>query len=108
MSSASPHQRMIIATLLAGAAVLAALWLMALSPKRAESAEVKQNVAVQEQRLTDARSQLAAYQSAKKQYPGMLGELKRLDEAVPARSRGCCASCRSAPRRAAATCRRRR
>jgi hypothetical protein len=58
---------------------------MALSPKRAESAEVKQNVAVQEQRLTDARTQLAAYQSAKKQYPGMLGELKRLDEAVPAR-----------------------
>ena len=55
MSSASPHQRMIIGTLAAGAVLLAALWLLALSPKRAESAEVKTNVAAQEQRLTAAQ-----------------------------------------------------
>ena len=85
MSSASPHKRMIMVTLLVGAAMVAALWLLALSPKRAEKAEVTEQVAAQEQRLTDARSQLANYQSARKQYPGMLAELKRLDKAVPAR-----------------------
>jgi len=76
---------MIIATLLAGAAMLAALWLLAISPKRAESSEVTASVSAQEQRLSDARTQLVSYQTARKQYPGMLAELKRLDEAVPAR-----------------------
>jgi Tfp pilus assembly protein PilO len=72
-------------TLLVGAAMVAALWLLAVSPKRAEQAAVSDQVAAQEQRLTDARAQLASYQSARKQYPGMLAELKRLDKAVPAR-----------------------
>ena len=85
MSSASPHKRMIIVTLLAGAAMAAAIWLLALSPKRAESATVSENVAAQEARLTEAKTQLAGFQSAKTQYPGMLAELKRLDKAVPAR-----------------------
>jgi Tfp pilus assembly protein PilO len=76
---------MIIVTLLAGAALVAALWLMVLSPKRAESAQVHDSVTTQEQRLSAARTELAGYQSARKQYPGMLAELKRLDEAVPAR-----------------------
>ena len=85
MSSTSPHQRMILATVLAGALALAALWMLALSPKRAENAEVRTTVAAQEQRLTAAKTQLATYQSARTQYPGMLAELKRLDKAVPAR-----------------------
>lgn len=85
MSSASPHQRMIIATILAGAALLAALWLLAIAPKRSESATVKTNVAAQQERLGAARTQLASYESARKQYPGLLAELRRLDEAVPAR-----------------------
>lgn len=85
MSSGSPHQRMIIFTGLAGVVILAALWMLVLSPKRAESAQVKESVAAQETRLAEAESQLASFQSAKKQYPGMLAELKRLDEAVPAR-----------------------
>jgi Tfp pilus assembly protein PilO len=76
---------MIMATVLAGAALLAALWLMALSPKRAENATVQENVAAAQVRLDAARTGLASYQTAKKQYPGMLSELKRLDEAVPAR-----------------------
>jgi type II secretory pathway pseudopilin PulG len=83
--SSAPHKRMMIVTLLVGAAMAAALWLLVLSPKRAESAQVSENVATQEARLNDARSQLANYQSARKQYPGMLAELKRLDKAVPAR-----------------------
>ena len=86
MSSASPHQRMIIVTLAVGAAILAALWMLAISPKRSESAEVQD-----EHRQPGAapghgaRPQLASYQAARKQYPGMLAELKRLDKAVPAR-----------------------
>ncbi len=69
ISSASPHTRMIIATVLAGAAVLAALWVLAISPKRAESAEVRDNVVAQEQRLSAAKSQLAGYEEARKAYP---------------------------------------
>jgi Tfp pilus assembly protein PilO len=85
MSSASPHKRMIIATLAAGAVLLAALWMLALSPKRGENAEVSSSVAAQEQRLAGARTQVVGYQTARRQYPGMLAELRRLDEAVPAR-----------------------
>ncbi len=85
MNTSSPHGRMILATLLAGAVMLAALWMMVLAPKRSESAEVKANVAAQELRLDQARAQLAAHQASKEQYPGMLAELKRLDEAVPSR-----------------------
>jgi Tfp pilus assembly protein PilO len=85
IGSASPHQRMMIATVLAGAALLAALWLMAISPKRSESAKVSASVATEQQRLSDAQTQLAGYESSRKQYPGLLAELRGLDEAVPAR-----------------------
>jgi Tfp pilus assembly protein PilO len=85
INSGSPHQRMILVTGLVGVVILAALWMLVLSPKRSESAQVKDNVASQEARLAQAKTELASYQSAKKQYPGMLAELKRLDEAVPAR-----------------------
>jgi Tfp pilus assembly protein PilO len=85
IGSASPHQKMILGTVVAGALLLAAMWMLALSPKRSESAEVKTNVAAQEQRLTVARTELASFQAAEKQFPGMLAELRRLDKAVPAR-----------------------
>ena len=85
ISSASPYQRMMIGTGLVAAAIIALLWVMAISPRKSESAEVTQNVATQEQRLADARTQLASYQASKKQYRGLLTELGRLDEAVPAR-----------------------
>ena len=87
IGSASPHQRMIIATVAVGIALLAALWMLAISPKRSESATVKSNVAVQEQRLSAAQTQLASYEASRKQYPGLLAELRGLDEAVPARGR---------------------
>lgn len=85
MSSASPHQRTIIVTLAVGAVILVALWMLAISPKRSESAEVRANVAAQQERLATAQAEVAKNQSAKKQYKGMLAELRRLDEAVPAR-----------------------
>jgi len=76
---------MIIGTVLAGAAVLAALWVLALSPKRAESAEVRTNVAAQEARLAAAQSKLSSYEAARKAYPKNVRVLKRMDKAVPAR-----------------------
>jgi hypothetical protein len=85
IGSASPHQKMVIGTVVAGVALLAALWLLALSPKRTESAEVKTNVEAQEQRLAVAKTELASFQAAEKQFPGMVAELRRLDKAVPAR-----------------------
>lgn len=77
--------RTIAIVALAGIAVLAALWMLAISPKRDERSQVKANVAAQEARLQTARSQLASFEAAKKQFPVKLAELKRLDEAVPAR-----------------------
>jgi hypothetical protein len=85
MSSASPHQKMMVGTVIAGAVLLAALWVMALSPKRSESAEVKTNVAAEEQRLEAAKTELASYETAYKQFDGLLAEFKRLDKAVPSR-----------------------
>jgi Tfp pilus assembly protein PilO len=86
IASASPHQRMMIGTVLVGLALLAALWVLALSPKRTESATVRTNVATQEQRLTAAQLELAGYEKSRDQYPGLLAELRTLDEAVPARA----------------------
>jgi len=70
---------------LAGIAILAALWMLAISPKRDERTQVKANVAAQEARLQTAQAQLATFEAAKKQFPVKLAELKRLDKAVPAR-----------------------
>jgi len=70
---------------LAGVAILAALWMLAISPKREERTLVKANVATQEARLSTAQAQLASFEVAKQQFPVKLAELKRLDKAVPAR-----------------------
>jgi Tfp pilus assembly protein PilO len=77
--------RTIAIVALAGIAILAALWMLAISPKRDEHSQVKANVAAQEARLQTAQTQLASFEAAKKQFPVKLAELKRLDEAVPAR-----------------------
>lgn len=77
--------RTIAVVALAGLAIVAALWMLAISPKREERTEVKANVAAQEARLSTAQAQLASFELAKQQFPVKLAELKRLDEAVPAR-----------------------
>jgi Tfp pilus assembly protein PilO len=84
MSSGSPHQRTIVATALAGAALLLALWMLALAPKRDESVAVRKNLAAQEQRLATARTEVTSYETSRTQFPGLLAELRRLNEAVPA------------------------
>jgi Tfp pilus assembly protein PilO len=83
----SSNERSAIAVaVLAGLAIVAAVWILAISPKRAEEADVQANVATQTTRLTAAKAQVASYQGARKQFPGMLAELKSLDKAVPARA----------------------
>ena len=77
--------RTIAIVALAGIAILAALWMLAISPKREERTQVKANVAAQEARLQTAQTQVASFEVAKKQFPVKLAELKRLDKAVPSR-----------------------
>jgi len=78
--------RAIALVALPGLVLLAALWVLAISPKRGEHAAVPVNVAAQEQRLQSAQTQVASYQAAREQFPRMLAKLHRLDEAVPARA----------------------
>lgn len=81
----SNERSSVVIVVLAGIAILAALWLLAIGPKRSESAKVRDDVSAQQQRLDAAQSELASYQAARKQFPGMLDELRALDKAVPAR-----------------------
>ena len=83
----SNERSAIILVVLAGIAIVAALWVLAIGPKRSESAEVRDNVSAQQQRVSESQAQLASYQNARKQFPGMLSELKSLDKAVPARAK---------------------
>ncbi|MEA2156911.1 MAG: hypothetical protein QOE11_3051 [Solirubrobacteraceae bacterium] len=82
----SNDTRSVALVALAGLAIIATLWVLAISPKRTESATVRDNVAAQDQRLQVAQTQLGTFQAARKQFPGMLAELKGLDKAVPARA----------------------
>lgn len=81
----SNERSSVVLVVLAGVAIVAALWLLAIGPKRSESAKVRDDVSAQQQLLDESRSQLASYQTARKQFPGMLAELRSLDRAVPAR-----------------------
>lgn len=85
MSKLSDQARMIVGIVLAGVAIIAVLWVVAIGPKRADRGGVTANVAAQQQRVDDARKQVADYRAARRQFPGMLSELKRLDIAVPSR-----------------------
>jgi Tfp pilus assembly protein PilO len=78
-------RRTIALVAVAGIAILAALWMLAISPKRDERAKVNSNVAAQEARLNAAQTKLASYEAAKQAFPKQLAELKKLDKAVPAR-----------------------
>lgn len=81
----SEETRMIVGTLLAGVAVLAVLWFAAIAPKRSEQAEARASVTVQETRLAGAKAEVVSEEAARKQFPGLMAELKRLDVAVPGR-----------------------
>lgn len=80
------HERSVtILVALTGLALAAAIWMLAIGPKRSEKATVDANVAAQQTRLQAAQTQVATFTAARKQFPGMLAELRRLDQAVPAR-----------------------
>jgi len=79
------NTRMIVATLLAGVAILALLWVTAIGPKHSQNVTLRDNVATQQTRLATARAEVVSYESARKQFPGLIAELKRLDVAVPGR-----------------------
>jgi Tfp pilus assembly protein PilO len=71
---------------LVGLALLAALWMLAISPKRDDRATVLDTVSAQEQLLQTSRTQISAYENARRQFPGMLAELLTIDKAVPAQA----------------------
>lgn len=78
--------RPLIATLIGAVALMAAMWFLAISPKRSEGAEVHQSLVTQQARLDAADAQVATYTASHKQFDGLLVELRRLDMAVPARA----------------------
>jgi Tfp pilus assembly protein PilO len=70
------------------AAVLAVLavggyWKLALAPKRAEAADLAQQVATAQAQLSQQQSLLATYQGAQAQYKSNYAEVVRLGKAVP-------------------------
>jgi hypothetical protein len=77
--------RALAGVIVVGLALLVALWVMAISPKRAESAKVAANVAAQESRLSAATAQLGGYRVSRKQFTGLLSELREINKAVPLR-----------------------
>jgi hypothetical protein len=82
----SSDTRPIALVALVGLALLVALWMLAIGPKRGEHAAGPVNVAVQQQRLLSAQAQVDAYQAARAKFPRTLAKLARLDRAVPARA----------------------
>jgi Tfp pilus assembly protein PilO len=85
MSKLSAQSRMSLMIVLAGLVLVAVLWVTAIAPKRADRNGVAANVSAQEHRVDAARTQVVDYTEARKQFPGMLSELRRLDTAVPTR-----------------------
>ena len=81
----SAQNRMIVVIVLAGVALMAVLWITAIGPKRTERGSVTANVSVAQQRMDEVRTKVADYTAARKQFAGMMSELKRLDVAVPSR-----------------------
>lgn len=81
----TPQARSIGATIAIGVALLAALWFLAIAPKRSDKATVTANVAAQQARLDAAKSQVATYTASRNQFAGLMTELRSLDRAVPSR-----------------------
>jgi Tfp pilus assembly protein PilO len=63
--------------------ILAVYWLLLLSPKRDEASVAEAEVTTQQQRLDNARAQLAAAQSAKQSFDASYSQLVRLGKAIP-------------------------
>ena len=77
--------RALAGVIVVGLALLVALWVMAIAPKRADSAKVTANVVAQKSRLTAATALLGGYTVSRKQFTGLLSELHEINKAVPTR-----------------------
>jgi Tfp pilus assembly protein PilO len=64
-------------------AVLAAVWLLAVSPERKQAAALGAQVSVASAQLATAESQVASARSAEKQYPAAYSSIVSLGKAVP-------------------------
>jgi type IV pilus assembly PilO-like protein len=71
----------LIAVVTVGA--VAALWLMALSPKRDEAAQLDKDIAAAQQQLDQAKQEKVTFAQAQLVFPGMYASLGRLGKAVP-------------------------
>jgi len=64
-------------------AVLAAYWLLALSPKRQEAAKLDKDIAEAHQQLDQAKQEKVEFAKAQLEFPRMYASLGRLGKAVP-------------------------
>lgn len=78
----STRDRTVIGVLAALAAV-AAVWFLAIAPKRAELSNVEHQVSAAQRQLAAAEQQLSAAQSARTQFASSYASVIRLGEAVP-------------------------
>lgn len=78
------ENRTALTVLVVATALIALLWVTAISPKRAEHAAVRDDLAGQQQRLEVARVQVVQERAARERFPALRAELRRLDVAVPA------------------------
>lgn len=74
----------LVVIVIAAALVLGGFWFLALAPKRKEASNLSAQVATQEQRLTDARTQVVAAEQAKARYESDYAAVAALGQAVPA------------------------
>jgi hypothetical protein len=77
--------RSLMAVILAGVALLGALWVLAIAPKRGDLEDVRGQVVAEQKLLHSAEAQVAAYTVSRQQFHGLLSQLRRLDRAVPGR-----------------------
>jgi Tfp pilus assembly protein PilO len=85
MSKLSAQTRMIVPIVLVSVVLFAILWVTAIAPKRADRSGIGVSASAQQLRVDEVRKQVADYTAARRQFPGMLSELKHLDVAVPSR-----------------------
>ena len=77
------RDRIVISVILS-VGVLAALWFVALGPKRTQSAKLDGKIAVQQKRLAVAQAGTASARDAKARYENDYAAVARLGQAVPA------------------------
>jgi hypothetical protein len=78
----SRRDRYILIGLVAVGAI-AALWLMALSPKRDEAAQLDKDIAAAQQQLDQSKQEKVTFAQAQLAFPRMYASLGRLGKAVP-------------------------